>query len=67
MIMTQEQAILKAQGQFEQVLDLVRRASSEARRIDQVESDLWGRMLEINRGLVEAFVAGHQQGDLAVW
>jgi len=65
--MTQEQAILKAQGQFEQVLDLVRRASSEARRIDQVESDLWGRMLEINRGLVEAFVAGHQQGDLAVW
>jgi len=66
-IMTQEQAILKAQGQFEQVLDLVRRASSEARRIDQVESDLWGRMLEINRGLVEAFVAGHQQGDLAVW
>lgn len=64
MIMTQEQAILKAQDQFGDVVDFIRQVSSEGRRIDQVESDLWGRMLEINLRLLEAFVAGHRQGDL---
>jgi len=64
MIMTQEQAILKAQDQFGDVVDFIRQAPSKACRIDQVELDLWGRMLEINLRLLEAFVAGHQQGDL---
>jgi len=64
MIMTQEQLILKAQDQFDQVQDFIRQASSEDRRIDQVESDLWGRMLEIGRSLLEGYVAGHEQGDL---
>jgi len=64
MIMTQEQLILKAQDQFDQVQDFVRQASSEGRRIDQVESDLWARMLEIGRHLLEGYVAGYEQADL---
>jgi hypothetical protein len=64
MIMTQEQVILKAQDQFEQVQHFIRQASSEGRRIDQVESDLWGRMLEIGLRLLEGYVAGYEQGDL---
>ena len=64
MIMTQEQAILKAQDQFEQAQDVIRQACSAGRRIDQVESDLWGRMLEIGRSLLEGYVAGYEQGDL---
>ena len=40
MIMTQEQLILKAQDQFEQVKAFVHQAHTEGRRIDEVESDL---------------------------
>ncbi len=36
MIMTQEQAILKAQDQFGDVIDFIRQVSSEGRRIDQL-------------------------------
>ena len=64
MIMTQEHEILKAYAQFERMLDLIRQASSEGRRIDQVESDLWGQMLELGRQMLAGFVAGHRQGDL---
>lgn len=64
MIMTQEQLILKAQDQFEQVQVFIRQACSQGRRIDQVESDLWGRMLQLGRGLLQSYVAGYRQGDL---
>jgi len=64
MIMTQEQLILKAQDQFEQVQVFIRRACSEGRRIDEVESDLWGRMLQLGQGLLKSYVAGYRQGDL---
>jgi len=64
MMMTQEQLILKAQDQFEQVQHFIRQACSEGRRIDQVESDLWGQMLQLGRRLLEGYVAGYQQGDM---
>ena len=64
MIMTQEQLILKAQEQFEQVKAFLRQACSAGKRIDQVESDLWGQMLQTGRLLLEGYVAGHHQGDL---
>ena len=64
MIMAQEQAILKAQEQFAQIQDFLRQAGSAGRRIDQVELDLWGRMLRLGRQLLEGYVAGYQQGDL---
>ena len=64
MIMAQEQAILKAQEQLEQVQDFLRQACREGQRIDEVESDLWGRMLQLGRQLLEGYVAGYRQGDL---
>ena len=64
MIMIQEHVILKARDQFEQILDFILQARSKARRIDQVESDLWGGMLELCRCLLDGFVAGYRQGDL---
>jgi hypothetical protein len=43
MIITPEQAALKAQERFEHLLGLVRQASHDGRRIDTVERDLlWG-------------------------
>jgi len=64
MIMAQEQAILKAQEQLEQVQDFLRQACREGQRIDEVESDLWGRMLQLGQQLLESYVAGYRQGDL---
>ncbi len=64
MIMAQEQAILKAQEQFAQIQDFLRQAGGAGRRIDQVESDLWGQMLHLGRRLLEGYVAGYRQGDL---
>ena len=54
MIMAQEQAILKAQEQFAQIQDFLRQAGGASQRIDQVELDLWGRMLQLGRQLLEA-------------
>jgi hypothetical protein len=64
MIMAQEQAILKAQEQFAQIQDFLRQACVAGQPIDQVELDLWGRMLQLGRQLLEGYVAGYQQGDL---
>jgi len=64
MMMAQERLILKAQQQFEQIQDVIRQACSESRRIDQVELDLWGRMLQLGRRLLEGYVAGYEQGDV---
>ena len=64
MIMAQEQAILKAQEQFAQIQDFLRQACGAGRQIDQVESDLWGRILQLGRQLLEGYVAGYRQGDL---
>ncbi len=64
MIMTQEQAILKAQEKFEQITMSIRQASTEGQRIDYVESALWDNMLQLGRLMLEGYVAGYQQGDL---
>jgi hypothetical protein len=64
MIMTQEQAILKAQEQFAQIQHLVRQAGDTGRRIDQIESELWGWMLQLGRQLLAGYVAGYRHGDL---
>ena len=47
MIMAQEQAILKAQEEFAQIQEFLRQAGGTGQRIDQVELDLWGRMLHL--------------------
>jgi hypothetical protein len=64
MIMAQEQAILKARQGLERMIQLVSPSAQPGRSIDQVERDLWPSVLAVGRHLLEAFVAGHGQGDL---
>jgi len=63
MMMAQEEAILKAQTQFDEMLDLVRRAPATNSTIDQVERDLWVRLLAVGRAMLEGYVAGYNTGD----
>lgn len=64
MIMAQEQAILKGQKQFEQMVAFVRQASGEGLPIHQVERGLWERFLSLGRVLLESYVQGQGSGDL---
>ncbi len=63
MIITPEQATLKAQQRFESLLVLVRRASQDGQRIDLVERDRIRSLLALGFDLLTAFVAHHGDGD----
>jgi hypothetical protein len=63
MIITPEQATLKARERFDSLLDLVRRASDDGRRIDTVERDLMRHLLALGHDLLTAFVARQGDGD----
>jgi hypothetical protein len=62
-IITQEQAFLKAHEQFQALLDFVGRASAEQQRLDQAERGLLSGLLEMGRSLLTAFVAAAGDGD----
>ena len=62
MIMTQEQALLKAHEQFQQLLDSVRQAADQAQRTDLVERDIMLRLLGIGLTVLTSFLAGHGDG-----
>jgi len=64
MIMAQEQAILKGQKQFEQMVAFVRQASGQGQPIHQVERGLWERLLSLGRVMLESYVQGQGSGDL---
>jgi hypothetical protein len=64
MIVTQEQAIFKAEKEFDMLVKTVREAASEARPIDKIERDLWGRILGMGRLLLQGFVDLQGSGDL---
>lgn len=63
MIVAQEQAFLKAQQQFQALEAFVERATDDGRRVDQVERELFGRLLNLGHTLLSAFVAGQGDGD----
>ncbi len=63
MIMTQEQAFLKANTQLEALKDLVQQAHAAGERIDQVERGLLKQLLELGHLLLTAFVAAAGDGD----
>jgi hypothetical protein len=63
MIITPEQASLKAQQRFDYLLGLVRRASQDGQRIDLVERDLMRHLLALGYDLLTAFVAHQGDGD----
>jgi len=64
MIMTQEQSILKAKSEFDQMVTAIRKAVEQGQRIDLVERDLWQRMLEMSRLILQGFVDLQGHGDL---
>ncbi len=63
MIMTQEQAFLKAQQQLQTLIDFVGRASAEQQRLDQVARGLLSHLLELGLSLRTAFGAAAGDGN----
>jgi hypothetical protein len=64
MIITPEQAALKAQHQFDALRDFVQQASRDGQRIDTVERELFRQLLGLGHTLLSAFVAATGDGDL---
>jgi hypothetical protein len=64
MIMTQEQAFLKAQDQLAGLIAFVQGASAQALRLDQVERGLFDRLLQLGLSLLTAHVAAQGTGDV---
>lgn len=64
MIITPEQAALKAQQQFDALRDFVDRAARDGQRIDTVERELFRQLLGLGHSLLSAFVAAQGDGDL---
>src|SRR3954468_5978911 len=64
MIITPEQAALKAQQQFDALRDYVDRAARDGQRIDTVERELFRQLLGLGHSLLSAFVALLGDGDL---
>ena len=64
MMMSKEEAIVKARVQFDETIQALDGAGLEGETIDRVEEDLWGRMLELGRMFMRSFVAGQSPGDM---
>jgi len=64
MIITPEQAALKAQDQFDALRDFVQKAAQEQLRIDSVERGLMRQLLALGHSLLSAFIAHQGDGDL---
>lgn len=63
MIMSQERAFLKAQRGLQAMEAFVEQATRDEQRIDQVERELFSRLLAVGLALLEAFVAAQGDGD----
>lgn len=63
MIITQERAFLKAQQQLQAMEVFVEQAADDGQRIDQVERELFSRLLAVGHTLLVAFVAAQGDGD----
>lgn len=64
MIMTQEQAFLKAQDQLAGLIAFVQGATPQGLRLDQVERGLFDRLLQLGHSLLSAHVAAQGDGDV---
>jgi hypothetical protein len=64
MIFSPEQAVLKAQAQFDALRDFVQTAAREGQRIDTVERELFRQLLRLGHSLLAAFVGQQGDGDL---
>jgi hypothetical protein len=64
MIISPEQAALKAQQQFDALQDFVQQAARDGQRIDTVERELFRQLLGLGHTLLSAFVVQQGGGDL---
>ena len=64
MILAQEQAFLKGQSQFDQIVAFVRQASRDGCPIHRVEQDLWKQLLGLGLMMLNAHVTGQGTGDV---
>lgn len=64
MIMAEEQAFLKARQLMTQLEQLVETSAAKSRRIDVVERELFGGLLQLGRELLSAFVSAAGDGDM---
>ena len=64
MILAQEEAFLKGQTRFDQIVAFVRQASAEGRAIHGVERDLWKQLRGVGLAMLDAHVKGQGTGDL---
>lgn len=64
MIMTPEQAALKASDQFDALSQFVQQAAEIGLRIDTVEREVFRQLLGLGHTLLSAFVAAQGDGDL---
>jgi hypothetical protein len=64
MMMTPEQAALKARDQFDALQGFVQQAAQDGQRIDTVEREVFRRLLGLGHSLLSAFVAAQGDGDL---
>src|SRR5690349_385807 len=64
MMITPEQAALKAQHQFNALRDFVQQAARDGQRIDTVEREVFRQLLGLGHTLLSAFVAAQGDGDL---
>ena len=64
MMLTQEQAILKGELQLESMIEAMRQATTDGLAIDDVERDIWQRMLGLGRTMLEVFISMQGTGDL---
>jgi hypothetical protein len=63
MIMAQERAFLRSQQQLQALQALVEQAAADELRIDQVERELFSRLLALGHTLLAAFVAAQGDGN----
>jgi hypothetical protein len=63
MIMSQEQAFLKADAQLAALCEFIRGAGREQLRMDKVERELFSQLLLVGLTLLEAHVAAQGDGD----
>ena len=64
MILAREQAILKGETEFEQIVAFVRQSSRDGRAIHEVEQSLWRQLLSVGHAMLDSFVKGQGSGDL---
>ena len=63
MMMTKETELLKAQAQFDEMVDFIRQAGNDRLRMDELERGLWQRLLAMGLAMLKAFVSQAGDGD----